>query len=311
MMQLDFKNLLPSSWHGHSVIATCLVFALGNFFVVPLTSEQPNFVQLVVGCLLLGATVGQVGLVAAWGVLAPLPSFVRLSSSVAIGGLLVAAYSLGAGAAYAAHSDVPTEVEVGFFTGVVLLIPHAVVAAQIPISLCRLIFGWQVCHVRQYHKLGRPTQFSLAYLMGATAVVGILLATVEQALRLLRVPVNHPWLLLGIYLLIISLLSAGTILPAVYAIQRFRSARNGFLGMLVYAFGAYSIVILCVFSQSSPPDSVIPKLLAAPACLFLGLVLSLTLPLWALRKQGYRLVTGNPSPEQETKFFEDDNEPPK
>ena len=288
-----------------AVCAMALLLALGNLLFLPILSGGgPGMGVVVLATIWMGSMTGQFGLVAMWGVLAPQSLLVRLGSTVALGAVLALGFVAGCILATQAHGPRPAEFS-SALCGAMLLLPLSVASVQVPLWIARLCLGWQVGHIQMIDKLGRPTQFSLANMMTATALIAVLLALNQPASWLLGAPAQELWIFAGLYSLGAILLSALITLPAIYALLRHNSLGRGFVIMLIYGFvvfAGFSLVLL-MFAPPTSPDAV-----AGLAVIFgyiAGLALTVTLPLVVLRNYGFRLVTGNPSPEQAAKFFEE------
>jgi hypothetical protein len=313
----DSSDQSPELSATGAVSGIAILLAFGNLLFLPILSGGPGpgsgYGIAIMAALWMGALTGQFGLVAMWGVLAPQPLLVRIGSASALGAVLTLGFVVGCALAAQAHGPPPEEAFAALF-GAMLLLPVTVASAQVPLWIARLCLGWQVSHIRRLDRLSRPTQFSLANLMTATALIAGLLALNQPASWLLQAPPQELWLQVGLSSLSAMLLSALTTLPATYALLRHNNLGQGFVAMMVYGFVVFAgfSLVLMMIAHSIPPEGA--AVLAVIFSYIAGLALTVTLPLVVLRNYGYRLVTGNPSPEQAVKFFAEERwmqEPPK
>jgi hypothetical protein len=296
-----------------AVIGMTLALAFGNLLFVPILSgdpgPDPNPI-IFFAATWMGALIGQFALVSIWGVLAPQPLLVRTGIALAVGSVLAAAFGLGICLASVNRGSPPREM-IAAMAGGALLLPLIVASAQVPLWSARLFFGWQVSHVRLLGSLARPSQFSLANMMMATALIACLLGLNQPAAWLLRAPPQEFWLYAGLNSLTAMLLSLLITPPAVYALLRHRSRGQGCGAIMLYAFVFASgfCAVIAMIARGIPAEAVVGIF-----GFIAGLALTVTLPLVVLRSYGYRLVTGNPSPEQAVRFFNesrDTSDPPK
>jgi hypothetical protein len=278
-----------------AIVGMSAILTVINFLTVPLlsgTGPGPG-AEVIIGAWM-GIATGQFGLVAMWGVLAPQKLLHRLGVSLLLGAILATSFGLGLVAASAGHGP-PSPGEIPALFGFLLLLPLIVASVQVPLWVAKLFWGWQVAHVREVGSLSRAKQFSIAQMLTATALIAVLLALNQPAGWLLEIPPRELWLQTGLSALCALVLSALSTPPAVYAVLRCRQVSQGCLAIGAYAF--LFAFVLCVIIASiarGMPGEVVVIIFGY----FAGLALTLTLPLLVLRNFGFRLVIGNPSPEQ-------------
>lgn len=298
------KRNAPEFSATAAVIGMTLVLAFGNLLFLPILSggpgPDPNSIILF-SATWMGVLLGQFALVSIWGVLAPQPLLIRIGITLTQGGVLAAAFGLGI-CLTSVNRGPPPEEMIGAMFGSALLLPLIVASAQVPLWIARLFFGWQVSHVRLLGSLSRPSQFSLANMMMATALIACLLGLNQPAAWLLRAPPQEFWLYAGLSSLSTMLLSLLITPPAVYALLRHHSLGQGCGAIMLYAlvFASGFCVVIGMIARGMPTEAVVGIF-----GFITGLALTVTLPLVVLRSYGYRLVTGNPSPEQAARFFEE------
>jgi len=278
-----------------AIVGITALLAISNFLTVPVmsgTGLEPG-AEVLIGPWM-GIATGQFGLVAIWGVLAPQKLLHRLGVSLLLGAILATSFGLGLVAASAGHGPPPPEA-IPSLLGLLLLLPQIIAGVQVPLWVARLFWGWQVAHVRELGSLSRAKQFSIAQMLTVTALIAVLLALNQPAGRLLNVPPRELWVQTGLSALGAFVLSSLSTPPAVYAVLRCRQVSQGCLAIGAYAF--LFAFVLCVIIASiarGMPGEVVVIIFGYSA----GLALTLTLPLLVLRNFGFRLVIGNPSPEQ-------------
>ena len=283
-----------------AIVGITALLAISNFLTVPVmsgTGLEPG-AEVLIGPWM-GIATGQFGLVAIWGVLAPQKMLHRLGVSLLLGTILAMSFGLGLVAASAGHGPPPPEAIPALF-GLLLLLPQIIASVQVPLWIARLFWGWQVAHVRDLGSLSRAKQFSIAQMLTATALIAGLLALNQPAGWLLKVPPRELWVQTGLSALGAFVLSSLSTPPAVYAVLRCRQVSQGCLAIGAYAFlFAFVLCIIIASIARGMPGEVVVIIFGY----FAGLALTLTLPLLVLRNYGFRLVIGDPSPEQAARLL--------
>lgn len=238
-----------------------IVLLVGVFGLVDLVT--PAVIEgsrsSVLAALLVGAIIGQFGLLAVWGVLGPQPLFVRWPLSLLVAVLLCCALLLGMAMLDAPRGGL-AEMAMGM-----LMLPMIFLAVQLPLWVLRIVTGWCIVAggTEDCSPPSESRQFQLQHMLGATTAVAVALGLASVYLRYLGNPVGRVdlsmWLGLMLTCLMCGVLSAFSTLPCFWAAFVARNKMSGAAMIAVYAV-LMSLLVLAVISAiggSAPPGEAV------------------------------------------------------
>ncbi len=262
------------------IVAAVVAFDLLATSVVNATQSD------VLSGLVLGTVAGQFGLLAVWAVLSPQPWTVRVPGSfVAVVALYVV---LAAGATLTAPHDAFSAemVQIG------LLLPLAFLAAQVPLWLVKIAIGARIDRAATGEPRPHPEarQFRLQDLLGATAVVAVVFGLASLGLRDPTAQRSglEAWQMLLIACLLLTVWSAFSTLPCLWAGFVARDKPTGALAMLIYT--AVMTFVVLTYLNHLTPGAATGRETVILFALHGGLVGSMLGMFYALRSWGYVLM---------------------
>jgi hypothetical protein len=277
----------PSSlaiWAAAAVVAVCV---LCDFFMAPgfmRVRQNPAGIAASWFFALVGCTLAQGNLLAAWLVWSEGPFLRRLLLHWGVAGLLCWLWI--AGLAFSARQH--DSAMVGSI--VVLAVPLVSIAAQLPLWIARLAFGWRI--VRQVSEVSTIDEEPLT-------IRGLMLATllVAVAFGLARLMPNIPRgkeAALGPPLLLTAAISTIAMLPAGRLLLGMRRLGHALTWSVVYAALLIGLVGVVVELQIRfAPSSLAPYFAYVwLSSLMLGFAATLMLTGIVARAFGYRLARG-------------------
>ncbi|MFN0019014.1 MAG: hypothetical protein ACKVP0_12190 [Pirellulaceae bacterium] len=286
-------------WLLIGAVAAGIFVIAGNLAHYPLTEEQSDQATVLRIYLAVwgGVLFGQVGLTAIWLGLGRPSALVRVVGAGVAYVVFAGSYLTG----YLVRESF--KIEFISFDGmeqhlaVILSIPILIVTAASPLWLLRLFFGWHIQHQRV--AVPRDSrQYSIGSLILLTTLIAVLLGIGLQACRLSEEQPRDFCLILGAWCLSALILAATTLLPASLFLSQYPLLGLGILaGVAACLYGVviwWIIQIALSFGgKLSDPD--IWGFLGLCGCPILGFLVTLGLPLVAMRRCGYRLVIGGNS----------------
>ena len=296
---MEFLSQLPENaaerrlWLLNAIIVVGMIMGAGNLALYPVTREQ-TIPGNVYGFLWVGTIFGQAGLVAVWLALGQPGPLLRLA--VAGAAFLVLAGAFLTGYFYRESLEDTFSFDgIAQLASAVLTLPIFLAAATAPLWLLRVYLGW---HIRDGNSPPAATnfrQYSIRSLIMLTTLVAVLLGAGLQANRLAGGdPLGYWFSIFGLSLAIL-IVSAATLIPAALLLSRYPLV--GFCVLTGVATGIFVLTVLFVLSiirsfGGSLASAEIWGTIGLFACPLLGFLVTLCLPLCALRRYGYRLVTG-------------------
>jgi hypothetical protein len=242
-----------------------------------------------------GVVFGQVGLAAIWLALGRPRALVRIygagAAFVSLGGAYLIGYLWRESFddALTRFEGLPQQIEA------ILLVPIFTFSAAAPLWLLRLFLGWQI-RQESSRAASNSRQYSISGLVLLTTLVAALLGVAVQACRINLTPPGEFWLGLFGWSLGLSLLSVLLLLPAALLTSRhpiLGAALLCIFTLILYTILAcYTLAILRAFGGGTPALIEDVRVIAFIGCPFLGLLVTLCVPLAAVRWLGYRLVMG-------------------
>jgi len=232
----------------------------------------------------------QMALFAIWCALVPLHWLKRMLMAVISGLVLYGAWAAGY-AIYTLHSSWLRErLWERLVTGL-LCLPILLLAVQIPLWMMRIWFRWRIAHPDEdSSETFQPLR--IRDLMIATTAIAMALAAAQLS-QTISVPSGNGSIVpLVVAAIVIMVLSAISVLPAVLAVLRSRRLllAMGFV-FSVYVAIAGSYAALIVLLSEAPLDW---EMFVGMPALAVGFFVELTLPLLIARRFGYRLLWGRP-----------------
>src|SRR5262245_43775561 len=266
--------------------------ALVNLITLPLGSAAdrgpPGAVFVAMIAFLAGIIAAETGVLAMLLVWSPWPLWRKLTVHWAAARFLLACWAAGfaimsRGDPYAA-SDMPQILVV-----TALALPPISLAVQLPLWLCRTAFGWRL--VPTFSPPPAERKLAISDLLAGTTVVAISLGCLRMAVFNPRDLELGYWAGWGIGILTLAALSGLLLLPLVALVLRPKEDTTAVSLTLVFVAVLISLVVLPMLAMMSSmgpsPDG--GAALLAVSTFFIGFGGTLALPLWILRRQGYRL----------------------
>jgi hypothetical protein len=285
-------GIAPAEWDLKSaalVLAIVVaVFNVASFPVLRGTAGPGGGIMLV--GLVLGVFPAQLGTLTLWLVFGSGPFLLRLAVHWGVVAGLFAAWALGCAAALA---DGPTRDVHMFLTAIACGLPLVSLAAQLPLWPLRTHLGWRVEHNID----PRATEDSLTIrdILVGTVVTAVAVAGVRIFPQIWgpEEQLSDYWLAWAIGAGAVALVSVVALVPALTMLLMIRDTTGATLAWLAYvaSAGFVTVVAIGLIAQLGPPPEVIVGLI----CVFTSFALTLGLPLWMVRAQGWRLRTGNRS----------------
>jgi hypothetical protein len=267
-----------------------LAGALANFFLPILCRATESGYAV---AFLLGTLAAQFGVLSVVGALGSSRTWVRLATTFAVAALLLLVLFMGIGIAAGEVIDPDAVRAAG---GFLLMLPCAMLAAQAPLWLYRGLSGRRLEEAawNEDHGPARRTQFGIAQMLLATALVAVILTLARGALVLWRprgADADIEGGLVAVVLAcgVLALASGAVTLPCTLAmlVAQRPSAWAG--PVLVYALLLAGILLLVVAAMS--PGGGVPAEAVAMFVFFClttfgGILAGLAI----IRKSGYTLV---------------------
>jgi hypothetical protein len=281
--------------------------AAHNFLILPLiraVESGPPFTEILfLFATAAGVFSAQLGVASLWLVWGKGTFLWRLLIHWAAGFVLVLAWALGNAAAFpiAPRNDIEE------FGSIICALPIISLAAQIALWPLRVYFGWRVvCPtptrestvnrvyfgwrvVRQSHtsESAPPQPLGIRDLLAGIVVTSLSLA----ALRLMPTDFQREpnyWLGWTIAFVVIAVISALSLLPAVSILLRTRKTGTAVFGWFGYVFFMWIVmlVVTSAFARSGPPDEFVGWTFIG----FGSFAAAVALPLLIARSRGYRLT---------------------
>ena len=279
-------------WPMLAVAIACVLtdFSLGPMFD-NLRTPGPKVIEAACFFALLGCTLAQGNLLAAWLVWSERPFLRRLVCHWLTAAVLYGAWVIGV------MRTAPTEDGRMICETIGLVVPLASLAAQLPLWITRQWFGWRI--IRAASKEQRPGERPLTIrgLMGATVLVAVALTLTRMA----PVPAAQRGKEFSVALVFGFLVATGIstvgMLPAgrmLLGMQRFRAAL-GWSGL--YATALISLVwivreLMMRYALNGGPPILACAMLSG---LMFGYATTLMVVGSVARAHGYRLVRGRRS----------------
>jgi len=251
--------------------------------------ENEKTVKYVFCALWCGVMFGQAALVAVWLGLGPPGALVRVVAAAAAYLVLGGAFMAGLlWREYTGGDYFGTSRQAAPFFG----LPIFIVTAAAPLWLLRFFFGW---HIRDESRAApsHTRQFSIGHLMVLTALMAVLMGAAMEAYRRTEDRSLPLWLDLGRGWAATLVLSTAMLIPAALLLSRHLLLGIGII--MVVTAGILGVVIWFILAfikafGSSPSDAETWAVIGFAACPFFGFLVTLCLPLVAVRLCGYRLV---------------------
>jgi hypothetical protein len=283
----------PDRTLGWIIAVTLAILACGNLAMLPtaellgpirpglLFSLGASFV-----CFAAGSIVGQGGLLAVLVVWGSGPLWQRLMWQAALMGLGFWAWGLGYSYVVRHKASAWDEGELAAALG----LPFLALSCQAVPWFFRLFLQWRI--ERESPSPRTTASLRAERLSIRDYLVGTVLVAVTLHLVRAGKPTSMPeanywslWLTIGLVLAALSLIA---VVPIVYFTLGMRRALWGVVGVLTLTALASAPAIHYLRSVPLPP---VPLIIAIPA-LMGGFTLSVAVPLWIARGNGYRLVIG-------------------
>jgi hypothetical protein len=262
------------------LVLICLACA---FLMVPVLVMVPERPTLVVPLLLaiVGCVLAQGCLLAAWLAWSDQPFWRRLRRHWIVAAILYLVWAAGL-----AVSRPGEFASASAFIG--LSAPLVSFAAQVPLWIARLTFGWRLIRGDRKNDAGLA-RLSIRDFMKATALIALTLALARLAPSPDGKELGMVWIIMFVTA---SAISTITLLPAGALLLRTQSFQRGILFACLYAACWLGILWLVVFVGRhqgllrTPPQPI----LVGISCLIVSFATTVTLAAAAARARGYRLV---------------------
>lgn len=266
-------------------------FVVTNIVSFPLLFPRgPDHVLVMVlyaaGLSAIGA---QMGLHGIWCVLAPLPwakrflvgatSGLVLYGSVAVGWIVVPSLR---------HELGESDLLIALVTGL-LCLPLLLLAAQVPLWIMRIWFRWRIAHRDDVPSATlRPLRIGHLLLAMATIAAALAAARISQSIS--ASPGNDGIVVLAVAALVIMVISAITVLPAVLA--GLYARRLPLAHALAFAADVAVVVGYVALFVALGGERLEWEIVIFMAGVAGGFFATLTVPMLIARRLGYRLLWG-------------------
>jgi hypothetical protein len=266
-----------------------------NFVLMPvLSSGGPAGMGM--GLLLtslFAAVAAEAGILAVWLVWCEWPLSLRLALHWLAALFLFGCWALGAAAVWPSEPYDPNRVlfQTKVLPGTAAALPPISLAVQLPLWICRLVFGWRLLRTPTHRPPPVVRKLSISDLLVGTTVVAVSLGCLRLvAFDPQQIEAQY-WAGWGLGVLALIAISSLLLLPLVAIVLR--PVGNGLAGVLTVCFLALISIsvgiplVLTLRAMGAPPP--VHEVLLVSTAFLSTLGATMAAPLWLARSLGYRL----------------------
>jgi hypothetical protein len=268
-----------------------------NCLLMPVIAAagSPGFGIALLLAAMFGAIAAEAGVLAVWLVWCEWPLSLRLALHWLAALFLFGCWVLGSLAAWQADPYYPDRFlfQPKLVVATAAALPPISLAVQIPLWLCRLVFGWRLVRTAKSQRPPTESKLSIRDLLVGTSVVAASLGCLRLvALDPQQIEARY-WALWGLGVLALIAVSAVVLLSLVAIVLRPAASETAAALMLICSvgiFGAVFIPFLLAMRTIGPgirPPPHEPFLVISVFLTSFGGTLAA--PLWLARSYGYRL----------------------
>jgi hypothetical protein len=282
----DDHDSLPPGWW----LVLVIPFAFCDFLMVPILSAfkgPPTAILAACGFAVVGCTLAQGTLLAAWLVWSVGPFPRRLALHWATAAALYGCWFVGAALSVRSNDDF-----IKITVPIALAVPVISMAAQLPLWVVRHSFGWHLVRPGGESDVTAVSPLTIRDLLLATLLVAVSFGLVRLAPG--AQSDKEFWAVIGVAITVAMSISTIAMLPAGAFLLRMRRFNVGLLfsGLYVGLFVTTLWLIVIILYWREPRFLPPLALCVGLTSLMLSFAATLVVTASAVRAKGYRLVWG-------------------